>query len=154
MAITLPYPDLVFVPLDKLTAEEMNEIVANYTYIANEAGKSTFVEHTGTSHAITGTAQTAFDSMDITQIPNGAKFLAMARISCYGTGANVYFDVSMRYNNQQTGIETVTSTATRSIVMFGGFTKTSGANAIELTGSVISGSATAGSNYIAAWVVG
>lgn len=36
MALTLPYPDLDFVPLDILTAEEMNEIVANYTYIANQ----------------------------------------------------------------------------------------------------------------------
>lgn len=36
MALTLPYPGLDFVPLDILTAEEMNEIVANYTYIANQ----------------------------------------------------------------------------------------------------------------------
>lgn len=36
MALTLPYPNLDFVPLDILTAEEMNEIVANYTYIANQ----------------------------------------------------------------------------------------------------------------------
>ncbi len=36
MALTLPYPSLDFVPLDVLTAEEMNEIVANYTYIANQ----------------------------------------------------------------------------------------------------------------------
>lgn len=34
MAITLPYPSLVFVPLDKLTAEEMNQIVANYTALS------------------------------------------------------------------------------------------------------------------------
>lgn len=36
MALTLPYPDLDFVPLDILTAEEMNEIVANYTFISNQ----------------------------------------------------------------------------------------------------------------------
>lgn len=36
MALILPYPNLDFVPLDVLTAEEMNEIVANYTYIANQ----------------------------------------------------------------------------------------------------------------------
>lgn len=34
MALVLPYPSLVFVPLDKLTAEEMNQIVANYEAIA------------------------------------------------------------------------------------------------------------------------
>ena len=36
MALILPYPNLDFVPLDVLTAEEMNEIVANYTFIANQ----------------------------------------------------------------------------------------------------------------------
>lgn len=36
MALVLPYPDLDFVPLDILTAEEMNQIVANYTHIANQ----------------------------------------------------------------------------------------------------------------------
>lgn len=36
MALTLPYPSLDFVPLDVLTAEEMNQIVANYTYISNQ----------------------------------------------------------------------------------------------------------------------
>lgn len=35
MAVELPYPSLVFAPLDKLTAEEMNQIVANYTALAN-----------------------------------------------------------------------------------------------------------------------
>lgn len=34
--INLPYPDLDFVPLDILTAPELNQIVANYTYIANQ----------------------------------------------------------------------------------------------------------------------
>lgn len=36
MALTLPYPSMSFVPLDILTAEEMNHIVSNYTYIANQ----------------------------------------------------------------------------------------------------------------------
>jgi hypothetical protein len=31
--MSLPYPSLTFVPLDVLTAEEMNQIVANYTSI-------------------------------------------------------------------------------------------------------------------------
>lgn len=37
MALPLPYPSLDFVPLDVLTAEEQNEIVSNYSYIASEA---------------------------------------------------------------------------------------------------------------------
>lgn len=36
MALILPYPNLDFVPLDVLTAEEMNEIVANYTFVSNQ----------------------------------------------------------------------------------------------------------------------
>lgn len=36
MSLPLPYPGLSFVPLDELSAEEMNEIVANYTYISNQ----------------------------------------------------------------------------------------------------------------------
>lgn len=36
MALTLPYPGMVFVPLDILTAEQQNRIVANYTYISNQ----------------------------------------------------------------------------------------------------------------------
>lgn len=36
MALALPYPSMNFVPLDVLTAEEMNHIVANYTFIANQ----------------------------------------------------------------------------------------------------------------------
>lgn len=34
MALTLPYPNISFVPLDVLTAEELNHVVANYTAIA------------------------------------------------------------------------------------------------------------------------
>lgn len=33
--MALPYPNLNFVPLDILTADEMNQIVANYTSIYN-----------------------------------------------------------------------------------------------------------------------
>lgn len=36
MSLTLPYPDLDFVPLDVLTAEEMNQVVSNYTYISDQ----------------------------------------------------------------------------------------------------------------------
>lgn len=39
MPIPLPYPSMSFTPLDVLTAEEMNQIVTNYTYIANNAGE-------------------------------------------------------------------------------------------------------------------
>lgn len=36
MSVTLPYPSIVFVPLDVLTAEELNQLNANTQYIANQ----------------------------------------------------------------------------------------------------------------------
>ena len=36
MSLNIPYPSLVFVPLDVLTAEELNNLMSNITYIANE----------------------------------------------------------------------------------------------------------------------
>lgn len=36
MPLALPYPSMVFVPLDVLTADELNQIVANYEFIANQ----------------------------------------------------------------------------------------------------------------------
>lgn len=51
MALTLPYPSMSFVPLDVLTAEEMNHIVANYTYIANQFPKTFVVGRNGGTHS-------------------------------------------------------------------------------------------------------
>lgn len=36
MALTLPYPSMNFVPLDILTAQQQNQLVANIQYIANQ----------------------------------------------------------------------------------------------------------------------
>lgn len=36
MAIALPYPDMDFVPLDILTAGELNQMVANIEFLANQ----------------------------------------------------------------------------------------------------------------------
>lgn len=36
MSLALPYPSMVFVPLDVLTADEMNQIVANYEFISDQ----------------------------------------------------------------------------------------------------------------------
>ena len=36
MALTLPYPDMDFVPLDILTAQEQDQLVANIEYIADQ----------------------------------------------------------------------------------------------------------------------
>lgn len=37
MALNIPYPDMDFVPLDILTALELDQMVANIEYIANDA---------------------------------------------------------------------------------------------------------------------
>lgn len=36
MALSLPYPSIVFVPLDVLTAEELNQMAQNTEFIANQ----------------------------------------------------------------------------------------------------------------------
>lgn len=50
--MSLPYPSMTFVPLDVLTAEEMNQLVANIEFLAN--GFSAFiVGRNGGSHTYT-----------------------------------------------------------------------------------------------------
>ncbi len=41
MAINLPYPSLVFVPLDVLTAEQLNQIVSNVSTVASNTPDTT-----------------------------------------------------------------------------------------------------------------
>lgn len=61
MALTLPYPNMSFVPLDVLTAEEMNHIVANYTAIANvfPIGSSEIADNAITNNKIADNTITA-----------------------------------------------------------------------------------------------
>lgn len=46
MALTLPYPDMNFVPLDVLTAAEQNQLVANIEYLANNVNTSNTIFNT------------------------------------------------------------------------------------------------------------
>lgn len=100
MALTLPYPGLVFVPLDILTAEEQNEIVANYTYIANQFPiaasnidfstfpKTVSVEFDDYS-GNPGTSATVIQSKTLGGLVAGQKYLAIAkfqRAQASGTG--------------------------------------------------------------------
>jgi len=66
--LTLPYPSLVFVPLDKLTAEEMNQIVANYEAIA--AAFPIGVDNIGAGAV--GTSQLASSAVTSTKIASAA----------------------------------------------------------------------------------
>ena len=82
MALTLPYPGLDFVPLDILTAEEMNEIVANYTFIAAQfpIGAASLdipmFFHEERSQVITSGDTTMLNGMSWT-IPQDGKYLAV-----------------------------------------------------------------------------
>lgn len=65
---TLPYPSLDFVPLDILTAEEMNQIVANYTAINNATiGTSQLADSSITTPKLANKAVTS-DKVDWTTI--------------------------------------------------------------------------------------
>lgn len=65
MSLTLPYPDLDFVPLDVLTAEEMNQVVSNYTYISDQfpIGEASLGEAAVKSHNIDWTTITKVPSI-------------------------------------------------------------------------------------------
>lgn len=61
---TLPYPSLDFVPLDILTAEEMNQIVANYTAINNATiGTNQLADNSITTQKLANKAVTS-DKVD------------------------------------------------------------------------------------------
>ena len=73
MALTLPYPSMVFVPLDILTAEEMNELVSNIEYISNQfpLASAALASNSITTDKIANGAVTS-DKIDFaTQKPNG-----------------------------------------------------------------------------------
>lgn len=66
---TLPYPSLDFVPLDILTAEEMNQIVANYTAINNSTiGTSQLADSSITTPKLANKAVTSA-KVDWTTLP-------------------------------------------------------------------------------------
>lgn len=69
MAYTLPYPNIVFVPLDVLTAEELNQIVANTEGLASQI--------TSASRTINvidfGNRKIMWGSITTTSIPSGSE---------------------------------------------------------------------------------
>lgn len=69
---TLPYPSLDFVPLDILTAEEMNQIVANYTAINNSTiGTNQLANNSITTPKLANKAVTSA-KVDWTTLPGSA----------------------------------------------------------------------------------
>lgn len=73
---TLPYPSLDFVPLDILTAEEMNQIVANYTAINNATiGTNQLANSSITTPKLANKAVTS-DKVDFTTLYKSATQLS------------------------------------------------------------------------------
>lgn len=133
MAITLPYPDLVFVPLDKLTAEEMNEIVANYTAIANDPG-AVFKDGAFTgSEVITTAEEKAVRSIDVSAIPTGEKFFAGCNVQCWSTADLPFYSLKLRYNNTGPSIPSIRVKDNQWITFLYSFIKVSGQNSLDLT---------------------
>lgn len=123
---TLPYPSLDFVPLDILTAEEMNQIVANYTAInnatigtnqladssittsklANKAVTSDKVDWTTLSHvsnvgsSVIDVTQTVTTLCEVT-IPETGVYYASATVDPNTLGTNVgNANVSLALNDK------------------------------------------------------
>lgn len=67
MSLSLPYPNIVFVPLDKLTAGEMNQLVANDQALANAMPSSS----TSTRVVEIGNIKIAWGTATIANIPSG-----------------------------------------------------------------------------------
>lgn len=130
MALTLPYPSLDFVPLDVLTAAELNEIVANYTYIASQFPPSLqyFFAEEKTPITISNTTDEAKMSLTITEsglyfctttglfmsdtaVMHEVWLYLMKNGSGFGSGVGLY-------GNQQGDITGLSSLTTNSISQF------------------------------------
>ncbi len=92
MALTLPYPDMNFVPLDVLTAAEQNQLVANIEYIANNVESVTGIYATGRTRIyIDGTAGDDNNDGLSSSTPKKTLTGVMAKINEIGGSANIRF---------------------------------------------------------------
>lgn len=100
MALTLPYPDMDFVPLDILTAAEQDQLVANIEYIANQFPVSSIDSNAVDTAQIKNGAVTAA-KIDFTTLKINPKFMQTGSGSITyqtqgsgGGGVNVTFPVA------------------------------------------------------------
>lgn len=157
MALALPY-DLVFAPLDVLTAEEMNEIVQNYTTIAeqfpltatniadgsistdklaNYAVTSEKLNYgsiyktisTGTGlSASVGTSYSQIASLSISAMPQGAQFFAIAKVTFTGSSTETGVFTRLAYGSNYGSVGQSTTAWGRALDTWGTFTKMSSNN--------------------------
>lgn len=124
MAITtLPYPNMDFVPLDVLTADELDQIVANIEAINNAT-----INTGAIANGAVATAKIADGAVSTSKVADGAITGAKIDYSTlkfnYGTAAP---DTSLNYSSYDFGTYTIPETGI--YVMIGGaFMNVSGAN--------------------------
>ena len=127
MALTLPYPNMDFVPLDILTASELDQMVANIEYIASGSvfpiGTNNIADNAVTNAKIASNAVTS-DKIDFTTYSNTEKACGtwtdgktIYKKTIYynnTSSANTYFDIPTGITNGQTfcGYEAVVKSST------------------------------------------
>lgn len=130
---TLPYPSLDFVPLDILTAEEMNQIVANYTAINNATiGTSQLANSSITTPKLASKAVTS-DKVDFTTLlPKLFKTYEMPVTSKY-TPSAAWQDYNMGDPLTVTGLD---PDATYTLVASTPWTEGKGEFRLNITGAM------------------
>lgn len=156
MAIALPYPGLTFVPLDKLTAEEMNEIVANYTAIANTVSATSFVDDKDTSpRTVTTGKDTVVQTLDISSIPTGAEFLVISQGFSHGGASSSYYYLAQKYNGNYDITDYGSGDKLHTATLITKWTKIANVNTVNLElGFADANGVTVERTYMSARVVG
>jgi hypothetical protein len=99
MALTLPYPDMNFVPLDVLTAAEQNQLVANIEFLADNSTTSELV-FSATRLRVYVDGTNGDDNNDglSTATPKQTIAGAFTEINKHGGSANIRFLTAGTYN--------------------------------------------------------
>lgn len=102
MALTLPYPNMNFVPLDVLTASEQNHLVANIEYIANQFPVTgTNIDPSSVSNALVASPVTVADVFTLS-----SGYTAPSSTTIYKQGgllqANLVFNGTFTGGSQMT----------------------------------------------------
>lgn len=107
MALTLPYPDMDFVPLDILTALELDQMVANIEYIANDAFP---VTNANIADSAVSTTKLNNNAVTTAKIQDGA--ITVDKVSFTSFAVPVYFGKvafnKRTYNNSYLALEGLT----------------------------------------------
>ena len=151
MALTLPYPDMVFVPLDILTAEEQNQLVGNIEFLANQfplsasniadgavtADKidyatSGYVYKDETISKVVSTTSTQLLTIDVSQFPAGAVLEAIGGAELTGGNVAPYTRIWTTYGGASSLAAGAVTTWGRAYFSVGTFTKASGSDSVIL----------------------